>query len=301
GNFDGAHLGHQAVFGRTVDRARQIGGTPVVYTFDPHPLKILTPDRGPSLLCTFEKKMELLATYGIQMVICADFTRAFAAMHPRDFALKLHGGLGMETVVVGDNYSFGQGKTGSIDYLRKMGEELGFDVEVAAPVMEGGERISSSRIRRLLSEGEVEMAARLLGRYYSIEGEVVAGHHRGGSVVGFPTANLNTPFEAIPAVGVYAVFAKVADGQRLGGVVNVGLNPTFNRDDLVIETHLFDFDGEIYGARMEIFFVGRLRDEKKFSSVDILRAQIKEDVAQAKAILAGGSGAWSQDKQKENQ
>jgi riboflavin kinase/FMN adenylyltransferase len=285
GNFDGAHLGHQAIFARTVARAAEIGGTPVVYTFDPHPMKVLSPEGGPSLLCTFDKKMELFVSRGIKIAILADFTRAFAAMHPRDFALKLMNGLGMDTVVVGYNYSFGQGKAGSIDYLRKMGEEMAFRVEVIDPVMLEGERVSSSLIRRTLAEGDVEKAARLLGRRYSVAGRVERGHHRGGTALGFPTANLKTPSEVIPAVGVYAALARVEKGAPLGGVVNVGFNPTFNRDDLIIETHLFDFHEEIYGGELEIFFVQRLRDEMSFSSVEELRGQIGVDVAQARRIL----------------
>jgi len=290
GNFDGAHLGHQAIFARAAQRARQIGGTAVVYTFDPHPLKVLSPEGGPGLLCTFEKKMELFASHGIEVAILADFTRAFAAMHPRDFAVKLMNGLSMDTVVAGYNYSFGQGKAGSIDYLRKMGEDLGFLVEALDPVMLDGERVSSSLIRKTLMEGDVEKAARLLGRRYSIQGRVAHGHFRGGSVLGFPTANITTPSEVIPAVGVYAVFAKVENRPPMGGVVNVGFNPTFNRDDLIIETHLFDFSGDIYGAGMEIFFVKRLRDEMSFPSVERLKERIGEDVAQARRILAQAGG-----------
>ena len=286
GNFDGAHLGHQAIFRRTVERAGQIGGTPVVYTFDPHPLKLLSPSQELPLLCTFKKKMELLAALDIQITILADFNRAFAAMHPRDFAAKLYNGLAMDTVVVGHDYSFGQGGAGSIDYLKKMGDELGFRVEVIEPVSLDGERISSSQIRRLLKEGNVARSARMLGRYYSIEGKVTEGHHRGGTQLGFPTANLKTPFEMIPAVGVYAVFARMGDGPLQDGVANVGLNPTFNRDDLVVETHLMDAAGDMYGAEMEIFFVQRLRDERKFSGVDELRDQIKADVEQARSLLA---------------
>jgi len=192
GNFDGVHIGHQAIFDRTIERTERIGGTPVVYTFDPHPLKILAPEQSLNLLCTFKKKMELLTAYGIEMAICADFTRTFAKMHPRDFAAKLMGGLGMETVVVGHDYSFGQGKTGSIDYLKKMGKEQGFSVEIVDAVTVEGSRVSSTKIRELLKNGAVRDAAKLLNRCYSIAGKVVSGHKR-GRAIGFPTANLDTP------------------------------------------------------------------------------------------------------------
>ncbi len=284
GNFDGAHLGHQAVFERAVNRAQEIGGTAVVYTFDPHPLKILAPEQSFNLLNTFKKKLELISTFGIDMTILADFTRTFAKMHPREFTQKLYDALGMDTVVVGHDYSFGRGKTGSIDYLRKMGAELGFNVEVVGQVIMDGKRVSSSRIRKMLGEGDVRGSSRLLGRCYSIAGHVVTGYQR-GSAIGFPTANLDTPYEAIPAVGVYAVFARVGGGEPQEAVVNVGYNPTFNRDDFIVEAHLLDYEGDIYGKEIEIYFVDRLRDEKSFGSVEELQAQIKADIEKARATL----------------
>lgn len=285
GNFDGVHIGHQAIFKRVKERAKEIGGTSVVYTFDPHPLKILAPEQSPNLLCTFKKKMELIAAYGIEMTVLADFTRAFAAMHPRDFASKIMNGLSMDTVVVGHDYSFGQHKAGGIDYLKKMGAELGFRVEVVEPVSVSGMRVSSSLVRSLIGSGDVAEAAKLLNRSYSIAGRVVSGYKR-GKAIGFPTANLDTPYEVIPAVGVYAVFVCVRSCKApLDGVVNIGYNPTFNRDDFIVETHLFDCKDDIYGQEIEVYFVERLRDERRFDSVEELQEQIRADIGKAKSIL----------------
>ncbi|MBI5814824.1 MAG: bifunctional riboflavin kinase/FAD synthetase [Nitrospinae bacterium] len=284
GNFDGVHIGHQVIFSKVIAKAGETGGTSVVYTFDPHPLKILAPEQSPNLLTTFKKKMELIAACGIDMTICADFNRSFALMHPRDFALKLKNGLAMESVYVGHDYSFGQAKAGTIDYLKKMGEEMGFAVEVVDAVNVDGQRVSSSAIRNLVGEGDVGGAAKRLGRLYSIAGKVVSGHRR-GKAIGFPTANIETPYEVIPAVGVYAVFARLGRGEWFEGVVNVGYNPTFNRDDLIVEAHLIDHDEDLYGGEMEIYFAGRLRDEKKFSGVEELKAQIASDIGAARSIL----------------
>lgn len=284
GNFDGVHVGHQAIFQQVIQLAKEIDGTPVVYTFDPHPLKILAPEQSLSLLSTFKKKMELIAAYGIDMVICADFTRAFARMHPRDFAKKLYNGLSMDTAVVGHDYSFGQGKIGTIDYMKKMGHELGFNVEVIDAVTADGQRISSTLVRSLLASGDVAQANRLLNRCYSIAGKVVSGYRR-GRAIGFPTANLDTPYEVIPAVGVYAVFVRIGGGEPMDGVVNIGYNPTFNRDDFIVEVHLLDYEDDIYGAEIEVYFSQRLRDEKSFGSVEELQAQIEADIHKAQSIL----------------
>jgi riboflavin kinase/FMN adenylyltransferase len=285
GNFDGIHAGHQRIFSETLRMARERGGVCVVYTFDPHPLKVLAPEQNLTLLNTFKKKMELIAVYGMDITILADFTRAFARMHPRDFALKLKQGLGMDTIVVGHDYSFGQSRSGTIAYLKKMGAELGFTVEVVEPVTVDGERVSSTMIRALINNGEVREAARRLNRLYSIEGKVVSGYKR-GAAIGFPTANLDTPYEVIPAVGVYAVFARLGAGEWREGVVNIGYNPTFNRNDMIVEAHLIDHNEDLYGAEIEIYFADKLRDEKRFGSVDQLKSQISLDIELSRKILA---------------
>ncbi len=290
GNFDGVHAGHQFILEKVIKRARAIGGTSVVYTFEPHPLKIVAPHKDISLLTVFKKKMELIASFGVDMTICADFNRNFARMHPRDFAKKLSDGLQMDTVFVGLDYSFGQGATGTIEYLAKMGDELGFNVDPVDTVLVAGERVSSSSIRELLQRGEVTEAAKRLNRHYSIAGKVVTGYQR-GRAIGYPTANLDTPYEVIPAVGVYAVFVKVADEKPATAVVNIGYNPTFDRNDLVVEAHLLDRNDDIYGAEVEIYFVQRIRDEIRFGSVEELKERIGQDVVAAKSILSKESGA----------
>ena len=264
--------------------ARERGGASVVYTFDPHPLKVLAPEQNLTLLSTFKKKMELIAVYGMDITILADFTRAFARMHPRDFAIKLKQGLGMDSVVVGHDYSFGRSRSGTIEYFRKMGAELGFTVEVVEPVTVDGERVSSSVIRSMINNGEVREAAKRLNRLYSIEGKVVSGYKR-GAAIGFPTANLETPYEVLPAVGVYAVFARLGVGEWREGVVNIGYNPTFNRNDMIVEVHLLDHAEDIYGAQIEIYFADKLRDERRFGSVDELKSQIALDIEGSRAIL----------------
>ncbi|VAX16699.1 FMN adenylyltransferase / Riboflavin kinase [hydrothermal vent metagenome] len=287
GNFDGVHVGHQEIFKVACKRASEIDGTPVVYTFDPHPLKILAPEQNLTLLTTFKKKMELISVCGIETTVCADFTRNFAKIHPRDFALKLKESFDMDSIVIGHDYSFGKGKVGGVDYLKKMGDELGFSVYVVNAVMVDGKRVSSTLVRSLVGDGHVKQVQKLLNRYYSIAGKVVSGYQR-GKAIGFPTANLETPYELIPEVGVYAAMARIGGASDYcKGVVNVGYNPTFNRDDFIVEIHMLDLDHDIYGQEIEIFFVDRLRNEVAFSSVETLRQQIEKDVETAKGVLSG--------------
>ncbi len=284
GNFDGVHLGHQAIFKKVVERAREIGGTSVAFTFEPHPLKVLAPERSPQLLNTFHGKMRLLEAAGIELVICANFTRVFADQHPEDFARDvLHKQIGVKEVYVGYDYAFGKGREGSIDSLRQMGQRYGFKVGIIEPVQVGRVVVSSSAIRDLISNGRVEEAARLLGRNYAIEGEVVHGSHR-GHTLGFPTANLKTANELIPAFGVYAVLAQVA-GRTLKGVASIGIRPTFDNGPVSVEVFLFEFDEDLYGREMEVVFVKRLRGEKKFSNAEALVRQIRTDVQLAQEAL----------------
>ncbi len=284
GNFDGVHAGHKEIFRRVIEEAKRVNGTAVVYTFDPHPLKIVAPEFNLQLLTTFKKKMELIAEAGIDLTICADFDRTFARMHPRDFARKLMNGLNMKKVFVGHDYSFGAGRQGGIDYLKKMGEELIFGLDVIDPVEVDGSRVSSTLIRECIAGGDVTQASRYLGREYSIAGKVVSGYSR-GHAIGFPTANLDTPYEVIPAVGVYAGRVRL-QGQIHNGVVNIGLGPTFDRDDFIVEVHLLDKVGDIYGEEIELSFTARLRDEKKFDTVDDLKKQITEDIKKAESIFS---------------
>ncbi len=285
GNFDGVHLGHQAIFKKVVEHARMIGGTSIAFTFEPHPLKVLAPERSPRLLNTFHGKMKLLAASGIDMVICANFTRVFAEQHPEDFARTvLHDQLGVQEVYVGYDYAFGKGREGSIESLKKMGRTYGFEVGVVAAIQVNGTVVSSSAIRELISSGNVDEAAKLLGRDYVLEGEVIHGSHR-GHTLGFPTANLHTANELLPGYGVYAVRVSVDDQWLLDGVASIGVRPTFDAGAVSIEVFLFNFDGDLYGRQLEVSFIKRLRGERKFPDANALVAQVRKDVEEAKKIL----------------
>ncbi len=284
GNFDGVHVGHQAIFRNVTLRSKEIDGTSVVFTFEPHPLKIIAPDRCPPLLTSFHKKMELIQEAGIDMVICADFNRRFADQHPRDFAKNiLYKKVRAKEIFVGYDYTFGRGREGTIAYLKKMGNEFGFKVNVVDPVKIDVNLVSSSLIRELIEDGKIEQASLFLGRTYSIKGKVIDGHKK-GTVIGYPTANIDVHHELIPHTGVYGVRV-VNEGIYYDGIANVGFNPTFNRDSLSVEVHIFDFNKDIYGKEIEIAFIGRIREEIAFKSAQELVEQIGQDVKRAKDIL----------------
>ena len=285
GNFDGVHVGHQILFRKTAELAKVNNGTPIAFTFEPHPLKILAPEKLPPLLTTFRKKMELIEECGIKLVICADFTRQFSDQHPRDFANDiLVERIGVKEVVVGFDYAFGRGREGTVRYLKQMGEEYGFRTHIVDPIKLNGHLVSSSYVRELIEDGEVGAAGEFLGRHYSIPGPVIEGY-KTGQAIGFPTANLDTSRIKIPGTGVYAVWVK-RQGIKYNGVVNVGFNPTFSRDTLSVEAHIFDFDERIYGQEIEVVFIRRIRSEIKFKSASQLIAQIQKDIQVAKTILA---------------
>lgn len=284
GNFDGVHIGHQIIFRQAARIARENNGTSIVFTFEPHPLKIIAPHRMPPLLTTFRKKMELIEACGIDKVICAEFDRQFADQCPREFAGNiLVEKIGVREVVVGFDYAFGRGREGTVPYLRKMGETFGFRVHVVEPIHHEGQLVSSSHVRELIEEGNVSAAARFLGRYHSIEGPVVHGHKTGGAI-GFPTANIDTSKMQIPGNGVYAVRIRHRD-RRLCGVANIGFNPTFNRDRLSVEIHIFDFAEKIYGQEIEVEFIDRIRSEMEFASASELVGQIGKDIERARVLL----------------
>ncbi len=285
GNFDGVHLGHQAIFRKVAERAKEIGGTAIAFTFEPHPLKVLAPERSPRLLNTFHGKMKLIEAAGIQVAICADFTREFAEQHPEDFAKRvLVETLAVREVYVGYDYAFGRGREGSIESLRTMGERHGFAVGVVDAVQVNGIVVSSSLVRELVTSGRVEEATQYLGRHYSIEGNVIHGESR-GHALGFPTANIQTVNELLPAFGVYAVRVLVG-GHHLDGVASIGVRPTFGAGPVSIEVFLFGYDGNLYGKHLEVAFIQRLRGEERFPDPDALVRQMHKDVEQAKAVLA---------------
>lgn len=289
GNFDGVHLGHQQLFAQVAYRAHQQRGTSVAITFDPHPLQVLHPG-GIKLISTLEQKIELVDMAGIDVLLVVPFTREFAATTAEYFVDEiLLGKIGMRELVVGYDYAFGKGRVGNIDFLRRQGEAKGFSVAVVDAYYLEGTLVSSTRIRQLLAAGEMGEARRLLGRSYQIRGEVQFGKQRGGKEIGFPTANLKFADEdLVPRHGVY-VSQVICAGKCYGGVINIGCNPTFGEQALVAETHIFDFNQDIYGKPIKVNLLEFLRGERRFESIGDLAAQIGRDVASAKAILASQS------------
>ena len=284
GNFDGVHVGHQILFKKAAEIASKKKGTSIAFTFEPHPLKVIAPEKVPPLLTHFHKKMELIEACNIDSVICADFTRQFADQRPRDFSENiLKGKIGAKEVVVGFDYAFGRGREGTIPYLKKMGEEFGFVVHVVEPFQLDGLTVSSSHVRELIEAGNMESARKFLGRHYSIVGPVISGH-KTGQAIGFPTANIDTSKVQIPGTGVYAV-RMIYQNNSFGAVANIGFNPTFHRDRLSVEVHIFDFNQVIYGKEVEVEFISRIRSEIEFKSKDELVVQIKKDIETAKVLL----------------
>lgn len=285
GNFDGLHLGHQELIRKIILRAKETGGLSMVVTFRPHPLKILAPEKCPPLISIYEEKIQLLEKLGIDVLVKIPFTLDFSAMEPRDFVKDiLVDLLGAKEIFVGYNYRFGKGRKGNIQMLRDLGRELGFIVREVEQVSLNGEVISSTRIRQLLINGEVEHAAKLLGRPYALCGIVVKGDGRGRGL-GFPTANIVSKHSIIPSNGVYAVRLFVRD-KFYNGIVNIGMRPTFDAKSLAIEVHIFDFDEDIYGEELTVYFAGKIREERKFGNAEALVNQINADINSAKGLLS---------------
>ncbi len=285
GNFDGVHRGHLALFDKVKTLAADIKGQSVVMTFEPHPIKIVKPGNGPPLITPVEQKLKLIADAGIDVILCLPFNREFAAITAEDFVNELLvKKIGVKEIVVGYDYTFGSGRKGNIDFLKKMGDKLGFRVHVVEPIHLNSTLVSSTSIRNLVKEGNLPEAKRLLGRDYQITGIVKTGMGRGRSILRFPTANLIPVDELIPKKGVYAVKAYIHD-KEYDGVCNIGVNPTFGGTALSIETHVLDFSGDIVGERFTIKFISRLREERTFNGKDELAEQIKRDVIKAREIL----------------
>lgn len=286
GNFDGIHLGHQELIKNTVDDARRLGVCSAVLTFEPHPLRVLAPDRAPKMLLTHKDKMQLLQALGVDCVVIQQFDRAFAAISAEDFVRKyLCERLRAKKVWVGKDLRFGKGRGGDIENLRAWGAQLDYAVGIVEPVMVAGERVSSSRIRELIGAGAVDAVQPMLARYYFVSGKVVSGHRRGREL-GFPTANIASRAEIIPRDGIYATLFHLGE-KVLPSVTSVGLNPTFGAGPRTVESYILHFDREIYGESVQLSFVARLRDELNFTSVASLIEQIHVDVADAEKILAG--------------
>jgi riboflavin kinase/FMN adenylyltransferase len=291
GNFDGVHLGHQALFAAA---RRDAQGSACALTFEPHPARLLAPDYAPPLICERPRKRELIAACGITDLIEQTFDARFAATDPMRF-VEMVVETSVAEVVIGHDFTYGKGRAGTVETLREALGERNVRLHLVPPVAVNGVVCSSTKVREFVLEGRVEAANMLLGRPFDLEGEVVRGVGRGRKL-GWPTANIRTQNELLPAVGVYAVRARlVPDGPPLAGAANLGLNPTFRPDvalagaagqpPLSLEVYLLEFDQDIYGRRLRVEFVHRLREERRFPGVEALKAQITNDVAQARRLL----------------
>ncbi|MGH7805239.1 MAG: bifunctional riboflavin kinase/FAD synthetase [Candidatus Binatia bacterium] len=286
GVFDGVHVGHAEILRRVVAAASERGGDPVLITFHPHPAVVLAPGREPAPIASLADRLAAFRGAGIRTAIVQRFTKEFSQVEAETFVARtLVGLLGVERVIVGHSVAFGRNRGGNADRLTELGREHGFEVEIVGPIIAGEIEVSSSAVRRLLATADLRGAERLLGRHYGLRGRVVVGKKR-GRTIGFPTANLRTRVAPLLPDGVYAVTA-VADGAPLRGVANLGTNPTFG--DVVgrsLEVHLLDFDGDLYGRRLRVEFVERIRGEQRFASIEALTEQIRRDAARAREILA---------------
>lgn len=288
GNHDGVHLGHRALISAACQQAAPRGHRVVVLTFDPHPARVLAPEHAPPLLTTHARRAELLRGAGADAVVVQPFDSELASWSPERFVEELLvGRLGARGLVVGPDFRFGRKRAGDVDTLRRLGSRHGFDVVEVPPVTRDGEPVSSSNVRRALQEGDVERAAAMLGRFHDLDGVVIKGDQRGRSI-GFPTANLECDPVLHPPDGVYAVVTRrlEAGAPIWQGVANLGVRPTFQAGRSV-EVHLLDVAPELYGARLRVGFVKRLRGEKRFDGLDALKAQIARDVESARDALRG--------------
>ena len=291
GTFDGVHRGHQAVIAEVLRRGGRDGLASVLVTFEPHPLAVVNPPATPKLLTTPEEKQSLVAAQGIERCVLMPFTPAVAQLDAAAFVHRLRDAYGMRELVMGYDHGFGRGRAGDVDVVRELGRAEGFEVAVVDAVRDHGQPISSTLIRTAVAHGDLDAAARWLGRRYSVQGEVVRGAGR-GRTIGIPTINLAPPppEKLLPPDGVYAVSVivgkrEMGNAMRYGGMMNQGPRPTFGEHARALEVHLFDFSGELYGATVEIEWIRRLRDVQAFASRDALVAQLERDRQAARATL----------------
>ena len=285
GNFDGVHLGHVALLARVQEIARERGLMPAMLSFEPHPREFFAPQSAPARLCTLREKLELVAEGGAKAAMICHFNAAFAALSAQEFIDRvLVGALKLKHLVIGDDFRFGQKRSGDFAMLVEAGKTHGFAVEAMPSVLVDGERVSSSGVRDALANGDMERAARLLGRPYIIDGRVVRGQQLGRQL-GFATANIRIKHDPLPMSGVFAVEVGGLGGQALAGVANLGVRPTVGGARPLLEVHLFDFAQDIYGAHLSVRFVHKLRNEMKFPNLDALKAQIAADATAARAYF----------------
>jgi riboflavin kinase/FMN adenylyltransferase len=287
GSFDGVHLGHRAVLEEIARRAEAAGRASILVTFEPHPLEVVNPQAAPPLLTTGAERREVLAQTPLDYVLFLRFDRRLAGMAPEEFVRDvLLERCWMRELVIGHDHGFGRGRSGDVETLRRLGRQYGFDVDVVAPVDSGDQHVSSSRIRRAVAGGDLETAARMLGRPYQVSGRVGQGERR-GRLLGVPTINLTEipPQKLLPPDGVYAVRVEWRGG-RVGGMMNQGPKPTFADGRRSLEAHLFGFEGDLYGEWVRVEWVERLRDVERFASVEHLKEQLERDRTRALAALA---------------
>ncbi|MES2658427.1 MAG: bifunctional riboflavin kinase/FAD synthetase [Verrucomicrobiota bacterium] len=284
GVFDGVHVGHQAVIERAVRAAAKEGGLAGVLTFDPHPIRVIAPNKAPTnLLETLEHKAKAVGDYGVELFIPLHFDLDVAKMEASEFIDQLMASP-VRTLAVGEDWRFGHNRSGDVNFLENEAARRGFKLEAVPPVMHDGERVSSTRIRQAIRDGNLDAAAQMLGRSYAVCGTVIEGKKL-GRTIGFPTANLATGDAQLPLDGVWAVRVQLPDSQDLPGVANLGVRPTVDGGTRTLEVHLFDFTENLYGQEIEVRFEKHLRPEMKFPSLDTLRAQIQRDAEEAKEFL----------------
>ncbi len=284
GSYDGLHRGHQEIIGKVIKKAKSWGGKSVVLTFEPHPVKVLYPQFNVPLITPYKKKMMLLESFSIDVTINLPFTKDLYEMSAQEFVQEVvHKRIGPRWVVVGFNFTFGKDRGGTVEVLKKMGERLGFEVEIIPPYTLDQDVVSSTRIRELIAQGEIKDANRMLGRNFIILGRVIHGHARGKGL-GYPTANLEITQDLYPKKGVYATYVTLGE-ETYKGVVNIGTNPTFGDEELAVEVFLLDYQGDLYGRELKVALVDRLRDEKVFPSPEELVQQIEKDIHRAQEIL----------------
>lgn len=287
GNFDGVHVGHQALFAEAARHAPA-----AALTFWPHPGKVLQPDLAPKLITTLRRKLELMEAAGLSAVIVQPFTLEYARTSPEDFERAVLDVVGARHLVVGADFTYGRARAGTVETLREAARPRGAQLHVVAPVTVDGVVASSTKVREYILEGRVGAAQRLLGRSFDLDGTVVSGHGR-GRTIGWPTANVDTQNELRPAPGVYAVRVRLlgdAVGAWLSGAANIGVKPTFGGTEVTVEVHLIDFQGDLYGREVRVQFLERLRAELRFGSVAELAGQIRRDVEAARTVIARADG-----------
>jgi len=289
GNFDGVHLGHRTLFHKVIEKAKEINGRSVVLTFEPHPIRVLKKNGQPPLITLYEQKVELIEKSGIDVLVCIHFTPEFASLTATEFVEDLlTKRIGMKAIVVGEDYTFGKNREGNISLLRSFGKNLQFEVIAVDKIQISDElpgRISSTKIRELVIEGNVDEAQKLLGRHYQIRGIVVPGRDRGGELVGYPTANVNLHDELCPKTGIYAVRVE-CEGEIHNGVANIGYSPTFGDHAFTVEVHILNFNKDVYNKKIRVNFIKRIRDEIKFTNISELSAEIGRDIIKAQKILS---------------